>query len=461
MSAARRPWSLKARSLWAAGIALFAFLGLAGFALDQAFYSSAVQSLRDKLQSYAWAYMGDTDMSVGGKLIPPEFPPDPRFDRPRSGLYAGVAGEGVRWKSASALGVDLPMDDVLPIGEVHFEGPIDTPAGRVFRIAQGIAMPAQGAEGGELALTFHVLESESAVDEAMLAFRRTLWTWLAVLGVVMLAVQFFVLGWSMRPLRGVATDLSRVERGEDEHLAGSYPDELQGLTTNLNEFIDSQREQRTRYRHTLDNLAHSLKTPLAVIRNALESEVVERDMREVALEQVGRMNDLVAYQLSRAATSGHQMFAAPIGLEALAEEIVRSLEKVYVDKGVLCEFDIDEHARFFGEQGDLMELLGNLLENAFKWAGKRVVLAAARIGPAQARRAGLEIRVEDDGPGIPPERVPHLLQRGVRGDERVQGHGIGLAIVQDIVNAYHGELEVSRSTELGGAAFVLRFAAVA
>ena len=131
MSPARRPWSLKARSLWAAGIALFAFLGLAGFALDQAFYSSAVQGLRDKLQSYAWAYMGDTDMSVGGKLIPPEFPPDPRFDRPRSGLYAGVAGEGVRWKSASALGTNLPMEEVLPIGEVRFEGPIDGIPGRL------------------------------------------------------------------------------------------------------------------------------------------------------------------------------------------------------------------------------------------------------------------------------------------------------------------------------------------
>jgi two-component system sensor histidine kinase PhoQ len=167
----------------------------------------------------------------------------------------------------------------------------------------------------------------------------------------------------------------------------------------------------------------------------------------------------VAYQLSRAATSGHTTFAAPILIEPHAEEIVASLEKVYAAQNVLCEFDIDARAQFYGEQGDLLELLGNLLENAFKWAQHRVLLSA-RAEPARgARRARLELVIEDDGPGIPEDRVEHLLQRGVRGDERVQGHGIGLAIVQELVKAYRGSLSVSRSATLGGAAFTLRFGA--
>jgi two-component system sensor histidine kinase PhoQ len=138
---------------------------------------------------------------------------------------------------------------------------------------------------------------------------------------------------------------------------------------------------------------------------------------------------------------------------------VQGLEKVYAAKNVLCEFDIGEGAAFYGEQGDLLELLGNLLENAFKWASHRVLLEV-KAQPEQGRkRPGLYLSVEDDGPGIAEDKIEKVLQRGVRGDERVQGHGIGLSIVQDIVHAYQGELVVDRSPELGGARFSVRLAA--
>ncbi len=136
-----------------------------------------------------------------------------------------------------------------------------------------------------------------------------------------------------------------------------------------------------------------------------------------------------------------------------AEEIVCGLEKVYAAKGVLCEFEIDPKACFYGEPGDLQELLGNLLENAFKWALSRVLLTASPGEQVGTRRPGLVLSVEDDGPGIPLEEVSKILQRGVRGDERVHGHGIGLSIVQDLVKGYRGELQVTRSDELGGACF--------
>ena len=124
---------------------------------------------------------------------------------------------------------------------------------------------------------------------------------------------------------------------------------------------------------------------------------------------------------------------------------------------MFCEFEVDPEASFYGEIGDLQELLGNLLENAFKWAKQRVLLTV-KVEPAHGnRRPGVFFAVEDDGAGIPPENVDHLLQRGVRGDERVQGHGIGLAIVQDIVRAYRGELKVDRSDELGGSRFSVTF----
>jgi two-component system sensor histidine kinase PhoQ len=206
----------------------------------------------------------------------------------------------------------------------------------------------------------------------------------------------------------------------------------------------------------MSDLAHSLKTPLAVLRTRLDSDTSEAELRDDVATQLRRMNDLVGYQLGRAASGGHKLFAAPVEIDGHAEQIVRGLEKIYVDKGVICEFELDTDARFHGEPGDLQELLGNLLENAFKWAKSRVLLTARPGDTAPNRRPGLYLSVEDDGPGIAPERIAHVLQRGVRGDERVQGHGIGLAIVQDIVSSYRGELHVGAAQELGGACFEVK-----
>ncbi|MET0230389.1 MAG: ATP-binding protein [Rhodanobacteraceae bacterium] len=460
-----RPLSLQARSLAAASGILAAFLGLAFFALDRGFYEAAESSLRDRLQQYIYSYLAASDSTRAGSLLPPEVGPDPRFDRPvSSGLYAGIVGDRIigakdnQWRSPSAVDRPLPFDAQLGRGEVLFTGPVRTTEGDLFVLAQGVDWNAAGAKD-PLHLTFYVAEGVSSLREQVDVYRRTLAIWLGATGVVLLLLLVAVLRWSLAPLRKVTTDLATVERGNQDHLGSAYPVELAGLTTSLNNFIDAERDRLTRYRNTLSDLAHSLKTPLAVMRSQLESGSEGEDLRWTVLEQVGRMDEIVAYQLSRAATSGHQTFATPLPLEPFAEEVVRSLEKVYANKGILCEFDIAPGARFHGDQGDLLELLGNLLENAFKWGKRRVLLSAHMIPVGTARRSGMELVVEDDGPGVNDRDVDRLLQRGVRGDERVQGHGIGLAIVQDILRAYQGDLQVSRSVNLGGAKFAVYFGA--
>jgi two-component system sensor histidine kinase PhoQ len=457
-----RPLSLQARSLAAASFVLAAFLGLAFFALDRAFYQAAESALRDRLQQYIYSYLAAADATRGGSLLPPEVGPDPRFDRPvPSGLYAGIVGEKIigakndEWRSPSAIDRALPFDDQLERGEVRFSGPLKTSEGQLFVLAQGVDWNA--GSRGPLHLTFYVAEDVRGISEQVDVYRRTLAIWLVGIGVVLLLLLVAVLRWSLAPLRKVVADLARVEHGTEDHLGSAYPSELSGLTASLNNFIEAERDRLARYRNTLSDLAHSLKTPLAVMRSQLETGDDGENLRWTVLDQVGRMDEIVAYQLSRAATSGHQTFAVPLPIEPYAEEIVQSLEKVYARKGVLCEFDIAPDARFHGDQGDLLELLGNLLENAFKWSRHRVLFSARVLPGGSGRRAGAEIVIEDDGPGLDEANVEHLLQRGVRGDERVQGHGIGLAIVQDILRAYQGELRVTRSGSLGGACFTIRF----
>ncbi|HEX5961846.1 MAG TPA: ATP-binding protein [Rhodanobacteraceae bacterium] len=460
-TAARRPLSLVSRSTIATLLVLVGFLGVTGFALDRAYANAALASLRARLQSYAYAYLAGIDVSSrSDRVIPPESPlPNSDFVRPGSGLYAVIVGQNdFRWVAPSALGRDLPFDELLPPGVTRFQGPVATSAGPLYVLSQGVEWVLQNRKGYRV--TVYIAENDALYKSALAAYRRTLFGWLSALGLALLVLQQILLRWSFSPLRRVARDIARIERGSAERLVGPYPYEVTVLTRGLNRFIESEREHLKRYRNTLDDLAHSLKTPLAVARSRLESTDVETDLRQDLADQVQHMDQIVAYQLARAKASGHSTFAAPIAVQPHAEAVVRSLERVYADKNVLCEFDIDEGAHFYGEEGDLLELLGNLLENAFKWANHRVLLRVVRILPGDTRawREGLDIRVEDDGPGVPPEQLESVLQRGVRGDERVQGHGIGLAIVEDIVRGYRGVLHVDRSTELGGACFHVSFA---
>ena len=461
----RRPLSLQARQLLAASLGLVAFLGLAGFALDRAFVETAKDALQERLKSYAFAYLAGLEFTRDGQpLIPP--PPDERFERPGDGLYAGIrgttaAGQPLAWESASAIGRSVPFPTDLAAGERRFEGPIETPVGDVYRYSIHVDWSEEQAQGivDKAVFTLSVSQHEYFIDNQIAVYRKALWGYLGAGALLLLGLQVFVLRWSLRPLRRVVRDLVRVETGQHERLTGVYPRELAVLTDSINAFVEGEREHLGRYRNTLADLAHSLKTPLAVLRSRLEmGGDDDAHLRGEVRQQVARMDEIVAYQLQRAATSGHQLFAAPLPVGERAEGIVRSLEKVYAEKNVLCEFEIDAQARFYGEEGDLMELLGNLLENAFKWSRHRVLFSASTQTMLPQRRSGLLLVVEDDGPGIAPEQVERVLQRGVRGDERVHGHGIGLAIVQDIVRAYRGELSVERSEELGGARFVVHFA---
>jgi two-component system sensor histidine kinase PhoQ len=260
--------------------------------------------------------------------------------------------------------------------------------------------------------------------------------------------QAAILHWGLRPLRKLAQDVSELERGSSTALAEGYPAELQPLAANLNQLLNREQQQRERYRNTLADLAHSLKTPLAVLRQAATAEPPDRALLD---EQIGRMDQLIGYQLQRAVTFGaHQLGQQQLRLLPLIEKLVASFEKVYFDKQLQFRIDIDPTYECRGDEGDLMEVLGNLLDNACK-ACRRQVAVSARSGERR-----LQISIEDDGPGIEPAQRRRILERGQRSDSYQPGQGIGLAVAVDILDSYGAELDIDHS-QLGGARFTVRW----
>jgi len=457
--------SINARQLITVGMSLLAFLGLTGVALNQAFERTATVQIQNWLRDYVFQISREVEILRSGDLYIYEnyAAIDPRFGRPGSGLYAEVVAERSGWVSASGYGPELPDNPLLAPTEQLFDGPLgmrnlDGEPGQVYRYGIGFVAAANDSvkDAGDIAYSVYVMVDAGTVPQQLRAFRSALWENLGFAGLVLLLLQWLILRWSLSPLRRVVHELKQVQRGLAERMCGSYPRELEPLTDSINAMIESERETLERQRNTMADLAHSLKTPLAVLRARLDSDDDDHALRQEVATQCQRMTDLVSYQLGRAASSGHKLFSAPVEIEPHAELIVQGLEKIHVGRGILCEFDIDSEARFYGEVGDLQELLGNLLENAFKWATSRVLLTVKVGEQVEDARPGLLLRVEDDGAGIPEDKIRHVLQRGGRGDEQVQGHGIGLSIVQDIIRGYRGQLQLGRSPELGGAWFEVR-----
>lgn len=435
--------SLNARLIVSASVVLAAFLGLAGLALDRAFRESALAGVHDRLQARVYALIAAAELD-GDELALPEAMPEPRLSVPQSGLYARVADDSNNtvWRSRSSLGLEIHYPAPgSPGTPVYAESAVDDQ--RLFLISYAVHWAP--AEGGDRALVFQAAEDRQPFEQEIARFRASLWAWLAGAAVVLLAVQGMVLRWSLTPLRQVAREIADIESGNIRALAGSYPGELKPLTENLNLLVKNSASQLERYRNALSDLAHSLKTPLAVLRNEIDELPDDSEARRSLSEQIRRMDLTVQYQLQRAAASGRTALTPSVSVRPVAERIRGSLLKVYSNKTLDFEIDLEPSLLFRGDEGDLTELLGNLLDNACKWATRRVRLCGAK------GKENLSLVIEDDGAGLSEASLLELRERGARGDPAVPGQGIGLAIVDELVSGvYGGSMEVDRS-DLGGA----------
>lgn len=433
--------SLNKRILLSATLVLLIFIVGIALALDRAFHDSARLGVQDRMLARLLMLMGDAEVEEDGRLDMPTNLLDTEFSRPNAGTYAYIVDQSgaIVWQSTSALNKKIPELILLDKGVKDF-GQISINDQTYFIYRYGVAW---ATEAGDYPLTFNVITDTTLFDAQIERYREDLWGWLSVMTLLLLITQMLVLRWGLQPMRRVSTELSAIESGMQENVNGVYPSELKVLTDNINSLINHERKQQKRYRNGLADLAHSLKTPLAILQGAATAGSGELDKEKTIREQIERMDNIIQYQLRRAATAGSSPGMRLVRLYPVVDRIVKTVRRAYHDKDPEISKDIDQTISLRIDEGDLMELLGNLVDNAFKWCDRLIVIAARQ------NQDHIIIQVKDDGPGIRENEITRILERGVRADQSIPGHGIGLAIVRDIIQVYGGNLSIEKNHPVG------------
>ena len=409
----------------------------------------------ERLQGLVYGILGATEITADARLVVDDSAlPERTLARPVAGLYAELVGnDGTRlWQSRSSL-TRLPPTAPTPIGEWTFERlpPADgLPA--VDRLQLQSAWELDGGE--ELPFIVHVADERGSLGAELAQFDRTLWATLLGIAALLLGVQALVLRRGLAPLERIGDEVRAVERGERDALSPDGPRELAPLAGALNALLASERGRRQRYRDLLDDLAHTLKTPLTILGNLARTDASSPGTTTL-VEQTERMRASIDRSLERAARPDAAVLAPPLRVLPVVERLARSLGKLYARDEVGDEraprftLDVPPGFRVRVMDADLHELLGNVLENACKFGASTIRVT----GDAD----GTTLVVDDDGPGFPAD-VARLARRGERADTRVAGQGLGLAASRELMEANGGALVLGESPE-GGARVTLRFAA--
>ena len=444
--------SLSGRLLGGLFLLLILFFGVTVFALDSLFHRLSDRALHDRLEGQLVALIAASDPDESGNVHPDAPLAEPRFDTPGSDLYGLIQDQRGRviWRSRSAGALDdlahaVPPSGPSPTGKRRFER---TRAEGIEWEKVHLTVAWELATNSHRQFTFTVAENLQSYLAQLRLFRVQLLGWFGTLTLLLLIAVSVLLRTALQPLRRLESEIGAIEHGERSALSRGYPRELAGVSKNLNALLDSERSRAERYRQTLGNLAHELKTPLAIMQTqpGHDPQLIER------------MNQIVAHQLRRARISaGSTLGQAPVELGTLVAELVATLDKVYAAKRLKIE--VSGAAACGGDRGDLLELLGNVLDNAYKWARKRVIVAIAVVPDTRPGQSSVRVLIEDDGPGWGAQNPMQLFERGARADETQPGHGLGLSIVRDLVEAYDGEILAGDSQD-GGARIELRLPAV-
>ncbi len=422
---------------------------VAGFLLSTLYQQSVERGFDERLNVYLKILVAAQAEAEDPMRMEAPGLTEPNFDLVLSGWYWQVAeldGEVVI-ASRSLFAETLPDIDFNEL-EPNNDGSVSFysigPANNTIRlVARNITTDQHDP------VIVVVAGNASDIQQDIAQFRQRVFLTLAVLGLVLAISTFVQVKWGLRPLRRIARGLSDIREGRSKDLQGSFPTEIQPLVSELNALIGFNRNVIKRARTHVGNLAHALKTPISVLRN--EARDFETPLSEMIVEQTNAMQSQVNYHLDRAqviARRGVLSTANPV--KPTLDGLLRAMDKIYRDKNLTITQDVEKGLHFSGERRDLEDALGNLIDNACKWAESRVVISGYKD------QGALILSIEDDGPGLTEEEQEKARKRGERLDEQTPGSGLGLSIVHDLVNAYDGSFSMGRS-ELGGLSSTLSF----
>ncbi|MEJ2755601.1 MAG: ATP-binding protein [Gammaproteobacteria bacterium] len=447
--------SMQFRILLAGASVMVIFVVAAVVILVEVFAVTIEQGVRDRLEASLYGVMAVAEV-LNEDLWLPETLPEERFNQLTSGQYAWVSAAGARlvWRSHSTVGKgQLPNPAALSVG--GFAWRTEYLGGEpvwVLSFASSWSLES----GEQRAYQFSLAQHQAPFTAQIRQFQFLLVFSFVSLGVLLCVIQVLLLRRGLRPLGRLAQKIRDIESGETSHIEGRFPFELDPVVQNINAMVEHERAQRERYRDTLSDLAHSLKTPLTVLRGVW-CGVEERDQAwrddsaGTVNEQIDRMDKIIQYHLKRSVLHQNARVLQRTELAPLLIKILEALQRVYSAKSMQVDLQMADalrHATVRMEEADVFEVFGNVLENAFKYGHQRIQVRVSDVENGNA----LRVMIADDGAGIPESDRERVLARGARLDETVaSGQGIGLAVVADICRVYGVGLKVGSSHTLRGA----------
>ena len=420
------------------GITLI-ILPLLFLSIQSAFKHAQITATENQLQANLYTVIGEMEYEGGHVTLSPTFLP-PEFSQLSSGIMAVISdGSVLLWRSDSSLNESFtPYSISLMSGEKRFYQ-----QNNLWILEYGLIFD---TEAGGKKLYIQLAMSDRVIADKLREFRQTLIIWFLFIALTLISILSWNLWFTLRPIRQLDVQVKQVEAGEADRIDGTFPAELQTLKEDLNLLLDQQERQRTKYRGYLSDLAHALKTPVAVLKTS--PLATDKEMNN----QLDRITNIIEHQLKRAATAGADHWKKQLLVYPVLTQITVAMEKIHHVKAPSLSINCDESSFFLGDQEDFMELAGNLIDNACKACRSNVSISISNHSDVRY----LTMIIDDDGPGIAENKRDALLTRGMRLDTYTEGHGVGLAIVNDIVHSYNASLEIGRSP-LGGARFSLSF----
>ena len=426
-------------AIWSA-LSLFATASV----LIAVYRGSVERSFDERLSVYMKTLIGSLavqpDLAAGFKE--PNNVGEPRFQLPLSGWYWVLRSNDGKAivASKSLLGdvLQLPSDfGVQPgpdrVAKSYVQGP-DNQELRV--IEREISFDAG------VSYRLAVAGNAGELNEDITTFSTRTALILALVGVGLVITTYFQVRIGLSPIENIRQSLLAIRAGDSERLEGNFPNELEPLAQEMNALIEANRETMERARTHVGNLAHAIKTPLAVITN--EARASDAPFAKRIAEQSGLMREYIDHHLERARMAAQRRVIGVVSdVSPVIERLARAMRKIHEGRGVVVDVSVQENLKFRGEKQDLEEILGNLMDNACKWCKGRISVTATLDPAARAEdRRYLTILVDDDGPGLTPEKRIEALKRGKRLDETVPGTGLGLSIVTELATLYGGRFQL-------------------